>query len=290
MISKLILGTVQFGLDYGINNAEGKPKTAEVHKIFEFAQKAGIQVLDTADAYGNAVDLIGNYHLNSLELFNVITKFKTSANSDTLNLEALVNQSLERLNIPQIFAYLYHSFDDYKKYYWTFQKLIDLKKEGKIKYIGVSIYTNEQFETTLNDENVDIIQLPYNLLDNDNQRGALIKKAKQNGKIIHVRSVFLQGLFFKDLNKLPEKLLPLKDDLEKIKTIANDYKISLADLALNYAVNNPLIDGVLVGVDNIQQLQTNLTALETTLNDEVIKEINQIFVKNNALLNPSNWL
>lgn len=289
MTEKLILGTVQFGISYGINNMTGRIRQEDVFSILNYAQSAGIHLLDTADAYGNAVDLIGKYHATfSSNKFQVITKFKSLEHQET-NIEYFVKDSLSRLDTTYLFGCLYHSFGDYLKYKKSPQHLLSLKTIGKIKYLGVSIYTNEQFCIALEDENIDIIQLPYNLLDNQVQRGELMREAKLRGKIIHVRSVFLQGLFFKDINLLPSYLLPLRECLQRLRDLSNIYKIGIAELALNYVANNPLIDGVLIGVDNLPQLKINIQSLGKPLSTEIIEAINSISVPDTNLLNPSNW-
>lgn len=287
--NKIILGTVQFGLNYGINNQSGKVNERDIGEIFNYAHKKNISTLDTADAYGDAINIIGNYHNQNKNEFKIITKFK-STHREIDNLENLVKNSIKQLNISKIFGYLYHSFDDFKKYNYTLQELIALRDKGFIQHIGVSIYTNEQFEELLKYDEIEIIQLPYNLLDNSNKRGELIQRAKALGKIIHVRSVFLQGLFFKDLKTLPDKLLPLKKDLQTIRNITTEYQINMAALALNYALSNPNIDGVLIGVDNLEQLKINIKVAKQPLNQEIIAAIDAIFIQETSLLNPSNWL
>lgn len=289
MISKLILGTVQFGLDYGINNKVGKVPSDEVRAIFDYAKNNGIRILDTAEAYGNATELIGSYHKATKHQFSVITKFNSKFNSFE-NLEDEVIRNLRQLNISNFLGYLYHSYDDFKNYKNIISQLENLKTKGYIKHIGISIYTNEQFEEVLDDRTIEIIQLPYNLLDNFNRRGDLIRRAKEKGKIIHTRSVFLQGLFFKNLNTLPKKLLPLKELLKQINHLASEYNIDIASLALNYVLANPDIDGVLVGVDCLQQLKKNISSAQSPLPKKLIDTIDNIKVKDSSLLNPSNWL
>ncbi len=288
MIDKIILGTVQFGLDYGINNPKGKVQKKEVHQILDVAHAEGLTLLDTADAYGNASDIIGDYHQKNNRYFDIITKFKS--NEERIqNIESLINKTLERIGTRNIWAYLFHSFNDYIKYKHLINQLENQKSKGKIKNIGVSIYTNEQFEEVLKNDSIDVIQLPYNLLDNNTQRGTLLEEAKEKGKIIHVRSVFLQGLFFKQISNLPEKLKPLSKNLEKIKSITQKHDIPMADLALKYVLANPCIDGILIGVDNKKQFLQNINAIAQPLDKKIQKEIDSIHVDEIDLLNPSNW-
>ena len=288
-MNKLILGTVQFGLDYGINNKKGKPQKEKVFEILDCAYQNKISLLDTADAYGNAVDIIGDYHRKTGQLFDIITKFKIDTN-ETINLTEKIGSSLKRLAVDSFWGYLYHSFNDYKNHPEVLEELIVARENGKIKHIGVSIYNNDELLLAAEDKHIDIIQLPYNLLDNDKQRGDLIAIAKANNKIIHTRSAFLQGLFFKDVNTFPEKLSPLISELKNIKQLTEHHNLDMATLALKYATTNHNIDNVLIGVDSPEQLATNVQAVSSNeLSTELIHKINSIAVSDIALLNPSNW-
>lgn len=288
-MSKLILGTVQFGLNYGINNSAGKPRKDEIFEILDYAYNNAIKILDTADAYGNAVDVIGEYHKRSNNKFDIITKFKIGENRD-FSLSKIVEATLKRLNVKQIWGYLFHSFDDYAKYDYIINELIELRNANLFQHIGVSIYTNEEFEQIIEDSRIDIIQLPYNLLDNLYLRGDLMKKAKDNNKIIHTRSAFLQGLFFKDINSFPQKLKPLVPYVVQLQKLATDNQLSMANLALNYPVLNEYIDNVLIGVDNLEQLKSNISSIEiNSIAVELMHKINKIKVEEQNLLHPSNW-
>lgn len=285
--NKLILGTVQFGLRYGINNSSPKPTNIEVFEILHIAREAGISILDTADAYGNATELIGRLHHISEKSFNIITKFKEV--NDEINFTSWMLYTLEKLKVQKLYACMYHSINDYLYKPHLIKELIAFYNEGVIEKIGISIYTNEQFEKVINDPSVHLVQLPFNLLDNDNIRGSLIKKAKEEGKTIHVRSVFLQGLFFINLANLPTKLKPLGKYLNLLNTLCKDLDITIQALALGYVCQNQLIDGVIIGVDNAAQLQSNLAVLSSNLPQSAIEEVNKIIVSAPELLNPVNW-
>jgi aryl-alcohol dehydrogenase-like predicted oxidoreductase len=167
---------------------------------------------------------------------------------------------------------------------------MEARNNGKIKHIGVSIYNNEDLLLAAEDKKIDLIQLPYNLLDNDKQRGNLIAIAKANNKIVHTRSAFLQGLFFKDTNTFPKKLSPLISELENIKQLTEHHNLDMATLALKYATTNHNIDNVLIGVDSPEQLASNIQAVAANeLSSELIHKIDSIAVSDIALLNPSNW-
>lgn len=286
-IHKLILGTVQFGIDYGINNPSGKPTEVEVEKILMRAYEAGIRCLDTAEAYGTAHRTIGNFHRKHPDIrFDIITKIPGDFNG---SLSAKIESYLKELNVDILKSFLFHSFDTYRINKDEIVKLNSLKAEGQIESIGVSAYTNLQIEEILQDELIDVVQLPFNLLDNMNLRGEILGKINNKGKIVHTRSAFLQGLFFirsGSDNKIVNALKPELDFLQKV-VIGND--ISMQKLALNYCLQQPIIQNVLIGVDNLDQLNQNISDAGYLLPSNLIKQIDEIIVKDVDLLNPSLW-
>jgi len=285
--NKLILGTVQMGLAYGINNAVGKVSLENSHEILEYAYDHGIQILDSAEAYGNAHEVIGAFHKNHpKKKFEIITKLPHQFDAD---INEKVNTYLTDLQVSQLHALLFHSFSSYKANIDNFKVLTDLKTSGKIKLIGVSVYTNEEIEAVLLNDEVDIIQLPFNLFDNSNLRGDILEKAKAKGKTIHTRSALLQGLFLKDINSENRTIQSLKTELLQVSTISKVNNSTIAQLALNYCLQQSTIDNVLIGVDSKQQLEDNIESLNHRIEDEIIHEINKININNINLLNPSNW-
>lgn len=284
---KLILGTVQLGLDYGINNHSGKPSQQEAFSILSKASNRGVSCLDTAAAYGNSEDIIGAYHREVADHpFKIITKFHAS---DMSPLEVVV-AALKKLSVDRIDTLLFHSFADYKMLRQTsvYQELCAQVGET-IAHLGASVYTNEELEELSEDPTIEVIQLPFNLLDNEANRGDTLKLLKERGKSIHTRSVFLQGLFFKDAARLPETLKPLKLQLVKIHELANDSGVPVGALALQYVLSKSYIDGVLFGVESIDQLITNLNWLSIDIEMELFEKIDAIRIERKDLLNPSNW-
>ena len=289
MNSKLILGTVQFGLDYGVNNTSGKPSKENIKSILDFAYNSGIQLLDTAEAYGDSQNKIGEYHNNSTNKFNVITKFNSNTEGFSLNIIERVYNNLKILDVDKLYCYMFHSFDGFNKYFEKYRKdLLILKRDGIINNIGVSLYSNDELESVLKFNEITLVQLPFNLLDNNNKRGNIIKKAKAKGIEIHTRSAFLQGLFFKNTSELTIKIKLLEPYLNLLNDLCDeDYKMN--DLALNYVCNQKNIDKVLIGVDNVQQLESNILSEKKYIKKELTNNIEAIDVEETKLLNPSNW-
>lgn len=288
MSSKLILGTVQFGLKYGISNTIGKPKKNEVLNLLKIAYISGIRVLDTAEAYGNAHQLIGNYHQREDNFkFKIITKFPHHIKPNLIK-----NKVIEYLNImyvKNLDVIMFHSFDSFKSNYKALKILNELRSEGLINNIGVSVYTNTQLESLINEDLITVVQLPFNLLDNFSLRGDIINKLKEKGKIIHTRSAFLQGLFFKKTTDKLSVVQSLKCHLNFLNQIIKKQGCTMEELALSYCINQNNIDNVIIGVDSKSQFSANIKAASYKINKETLKSINNISVENLDLLNPSLW-
>ena len=282
---KLILGTAQFGLDYGINNPAGKPAIEQVFSMLELASERGIEILDTADTYGNASDILGEFNKTHPNAFKINTKFM--AGSDPLAKQ--LERSLQILCLNSINVYFFHSFNDFQQFPGLLSEFGPLKEKGLIKKAGVSVYGNDEFEMAINTPEVDVIQFPFNLLDNRFQRGKLMTLAKEKGKELQIRSVFLQGLFFMPDQEIPSKLVPLKPYLKKASDVAKAGDLSMETLALIYAFHQPEIDHIIIGVDNPEQLNKNLNACQQKISAEVADMINQIAVQETDLLYPKNW-
>ena len=286
--NKLILGTVQIGLPYGINNTIGQIPVDRSLLLLKNAFEAGISYLDTAEAYGNAHEIIGNYHLEyPKKKFEILTKLPHEFSG---GVKEKFLKYVDELHVNSILGFSFHSFDTYQKAFALVSEELELlKKLGYIQKIGVSVYTNEEALVVLQNPAIDIIQLPFNLLDNINLRYNILQEAKNKGVEIHVRSCFLQGLFFMDLHSTHAVAKRLHVELSKIHEIAKKYTVSVNDLALNYVYQNPLIDKILIGVDSSEQLVENLKSLDSDIPVEAFHEVNKITVEHIDLINPTLW-
>ena len=184
---------------------------------------------------------------------------------------------------------MFHSYQDYLTHADSINALIELKSKGLLNHIGVSVYTNQEVEHLLSVPEVSQIQVPFNLLDNDSQRGVLLRRAHDAGKIVHTRSAFLQGLFFMELDAIPEHLNQLKGLLGRLQKLCIENDLSMAELALSYVMNKPYIDGVLIGVHSADQLRENIRASLVALPADLENQIDVLMVENADLLNPGKW-
>lgn len=288
MKNKIILGTVQFGLNYGINNTAGQIKESEIHEILDLCENSEILTLDTASAYGDSEERIGNYlqSKNKIDTFRIITKFNLK---NGLSLVDSLELSLNRLKVKCIDTIMFHNFDDFKNTNSSDLKKFLQFKGDKFLNLGISLYTNEQIYEIVDLDFFKVVQIPFNALDNHNLRSEVLTKLKSKGVETHTRSVFLQGLFFMDWNKLPNKLKPLEIYLKKLDQISNDFKLNKEALALQYVAKKSYIDGVLMGVDSVKQLKSNLETMNLTIPDAAFAAIDGITVNEIELLNPAIW-
>ena len=275
-INKLVLGTVQFGCQYGINSA-GRPDSASVNEILRKAKQSGIEILDTSSAYGNAEEVLGD-NLTHDDTFNIVSKYPRG----TVPPKDRFEESLRKLKVDFLYGYLLHHFEVYRNNPSIWNEFLKLRDSGKVAKIGFSLYTPDELELLLNN-NVDfaLLQIPHNIFDR--KFDPYLKELKDKGVEIHVRSTFLQGLFFMDRERLPEKLVPLRTYLDCLDTYSVETGMSISEIALNYNIQNPFFDGVLIGVDNVEQLMANVNAVS----ERKIKL--DIEVKEQELLNPVNW-
>ena len=274
-------------MDYGINNKYPKVSDDEVYQILNIAYNAGVRTIDTAPVYGNAESLIGKYNNQYPEKnFKIITKVDLNNNVDW---QKSLAGSLQRLNVPSVDTLLFHSISDYQKNRndsQTYKEVNNLEAEINI---GVSVYTNDELKVLIEDVNIQVVQAPFNLLDNEILRGQVFKELKDAGKTVHIRSVFLQGLFFMDLALLPANLVKLKPYLQELKSLSIKYELPIGAIALQYALSKDYIDGVLFGVESKEQLKTNFEWLTKKVDKNAFNHIDKIKINNTELLNPSNW-
>lgn len=253
-IKKIALGTVQFGLDYGISNQAGQTTEKEVVELLNLAHKYGLSLLDTAQAYGSSEAVIGLHHRKR---FDIVTKINPNSRQCSVKLQ--VEESLNRLNLSALYGVLFHNADsalDNPKYY---QELLRLKADGRVKKVGFSVYKPRELERLIDTFGMpDLVQVPFSHLDRRFE--SLLIKLYDKGVEVHTRSTFLQGLFFMKPDKLSPFFQPVK---EYLKLLNEEFPSpeELAGSLLNYVASRPFVDKVVLGVNNVIQLEANLNSL-----------------------------
>jgi len=257
--SKIILGTVQFGLNYGISNSKGITGHEEVSRILEYCTYHNISFLDTANAYGRSQEVLGN---NNLKSFEIVSKFMTHESVDSQ-----LDLSLNLLGIKRLYAFLAHRPLEISSQSWD--DLIRNKKSQKIKKIGFSFNDINEIDYVISKGFIpDIVQVPYNFLDDRFEDWMKLLKGEY-GTEIHTRSAFLQGLFFLNPSSLHTFFDPIKKNLESLWKIENK-----AGAHLKYVASKKFIDKVVIGVNDLNQLKSALFEYEDSVDISNIKRDN----------------
>jgi spore coat polysaccharide biosynthesis protein SpsF (cytidylyltransferase family)/aryl-alcohol dehydrogenase-like predicted oxidoreductase len=304
---KMVIGGVQFGLDYGISNTLGRPNMGTINSIISTAVNNNSYFIDTAKDYGNSEKRIGKViaQSNLKSRLKIVTKLSALDNypndSDLETIRALVRESVYsscfNLGLQNVDYLMLHRAEHLTKWQGcVWDELLQLKSLGVINKLGVSVQNQAELIQVLDVDNVEIIQMPYNIVDRRWDDGIkVIQSIKTKRELtIHVRSVFLQGLLLtKDRNlwyranvEEPDLIIKLLEGFVK-----KFNRISTADLCLAYARSHDWIDGVIVGMNSIEQLHDNLIYFNQPLLDKskvsVVNSAIPIF--SDKVLNPSNW-
>ncbi len=275
MRSKLGLGSVQFGLPYGISNKGGQVPLSEVGSILNTAQHFGINTIDTAFVYGNAEAVLGTFEMNR---FEVVSKFMPSAQYGEVSKQ--FSNTLADLKVNGIYGYLAHRTEDVFRNPDQWEVIKNLKQAGKVQKIGFSINSLAELELILNwSELPDLVQLPFNYFDN--RFVDAMKYLKEKGVEIHVRSVFLQGLFFLSPDSLIDYFSAFRKELQKLRDVAGN---QLAPALLKYVVQKEYVDVAIVGIQTAVQLEEIIKHLE------LAPDLPGILTRfEEEILMPSNW-
>jgi len=298
-ISKITLGTAQLGSNYGIANTTGKPNFNTICEILKIAINSGITTFDTSPSYGDSEKILGDFLKTTSSTLNIITKIPKIKHLNTYSFQEiydLVKQSVifsaAKLNLEKIPICLLHDPSDMTNYNGLVTKsLVALKDEGLINRIGVSVYTPQEVEKFLDLNDFDAIQIPINIFDTRLIKNNLLNQLTKQGIIIFARSIFLQGLFFLDSNKLPFYLNKVKDPLSQLHKLSSELEMNVNELALKFVNEFSNISSMVIGVDSSNQLKTNIDALDSPpLPNEIIEKIIDIFDDiPEELINPSMW-
>jgi aryl-alcohol dehydrogenase-like predicted oxidoreductase len=251
---ELCLGTVQFGLPYGITNTSGQVADDEVQQILRLAAESRIELLDTAQAYGTSETLLGRCWPSSSPR-RLISKLSADASPESWEIE--FQSSLERLQASTLDGFLLHRPSDLLRA--DGDQLIDwlesLRDRGLVSRIGVSIY--ESFELDeLPLDRLQLIQLPLSLYDQRLLQDGTVSQLKSLGIAIHARSIFLQGLILQAPEAWPVFLSQaFREHHTQCIGVLLQHGLSLLEAAIGFARECQDLEAVLVGVLTAAELR-----------------------------------
>jgi aryl-alcohol dehydrogenase-like predicted oxidoreductase len=287
-MSKLALGTAQFGQRYGIANQTGQIKIAEIDRILKLAKDKNIDLIDTAIAYGNSEKIIGD---SVIKDFKFVTKLPpVPQGCEDLNswVEEKVQSSLVRLGIQALYGLLINSSENLLNN--SGKKLINaikrIKNNGLVKKIGISIYDPSECEQIMRLTRVDIVQAPLNIIDQRLITSGWLSKLYSEEIEIHTRSTFLQGLLLMPRNRIPKNFDRWSKVWDQWSLELERNKLSAIEACLLYPLSFPEIDRVIVGVDNATQLND---IIKNSKSQQSKVDWSFMISNDQMLINPTNW-
>jgi aryl-alcohol dehydrogenase-like predicted oxidoreductase len=286
-ISKLALGTVQFGIPYGVANQRGQIGFEEAKEILITAKSAGIDTLDTAIAYGNSEQRLGEIGVSSWKVVSKLPAIPVGTTDIYSWVEQSLYNSLQRLQTSQLYGLLLHRPQQLlgSEGQAIYQSLNLMKEQGFVHKIGISIYNPTELESLFNEFSWDLIQAPFNVFDRTLEKSGWLSQLKQLGVEIHVRSVFLQGLLLMNPLIRPAYFNRWKPLWQTWENWLADNRLTPLQGCLGCVLSNPDIDRVVVGVDSLVQLQEIIAA--TT--EQYLIPPNNLFYDDPDLINPAQW-
>lgn len=287
---KLALGTVQFGLPYGIANQTGQVSETEAGAILALARSAGMDTLDTAIGYGESEARLGECGVSDFRVVSKLPSLPDDIFDIAVWVEKQVAASLERSRVPKLYGLLLHRSENLlgPRGKALYAALVALQEKGWVDKIGVSIYAPAELESAFAVASLQLIQAPLNILDRRLRESGWLEKLRQRQVEVHARSVFLQGLLLMPHEGIPRKFAPWASIFDHWFAVQYETQRNAAQICLDYVSSLPEVDRIVIGVDNRAQLQMLLACMahvqklpETTLAKLACNDEN--------LINPSLW-
>jgi aryl-alcohol dehydrogenase-like predicted oxidoreductase len=293
---RLGLGTVQWGMMYGIANEKGIASKITVKNILNKAKENGVDLLDTANVYGNAESVLGIHNVID-DGFNVVTKTQ-SLGSLTNSRGTLVDgveeafyQSLSKLGANNIYGLLVHHAEDLLgdtgDALWSW--LSKISSEGLVKKIGCSVYEPAQLHMLLDRYDLELVQLPYNIYDQSYITSGVAEDVKKKGIEVHARSSFLQGLLLIQPDELPVYFKELYSHHKALWNEYNSLDLKPVEAALGFSLSCNYIDKVIVGCEQLQQWEEIISAAKKNITPNIIKSFQKFAIDDVSYINPSKW-
>jgi len=285
LVDKIVLGTVQLGMDYGVTNSYGKPEKIEAFKILETAWESGIRRFDTAPAYGSE-EILGEFiNINGIQnKVKVLTKIPSIKNEKNyqLSIKSSLESSLDKLN-SEIEVLFFHNSEDYKLLVTDKIFFKNIRKNYPIKSLGVSVYAPNDVEPTLISELNLACQFPANILDRRFEKN-IFPLGKR-----YCRSIFLQGILVSNNISKKNTRSEVIQLQKEYHSLLSKEKIDPLQIAISYIYKNDFCDFFLIGTEKESQLK-NILAIDT----KILLEENESFKSfskkvNKKWLDPRNW-
>ncbi len=286
-VSAVSLGTVQLGMPYGFTY-EGEaevPSRRDGIRLLLDAFESGINLVDTAPTYGAAEEIAGEAlrQWKGSKIF-VATKIPTWGNDLAISVE----QSLRKLGRESVdLLQIYSHSDDWNAVLRSLEIALNCQDTGKIRAIGISIYDEAIALKALELEEIQAIQLPFNMLD---QRMAIkvLPAAARNLVGVLGRSTLLKGVLTDRRQLMPSQFGSLVEMADRLAVRLREVGLGLPAGALRFAVSNKGLTSVLIGARNRTELNAAIGALESRV-DLDWSVLQEGFSQPNSSVDPRTW-
>jgi aryl-alcohol dehydrogenase-like predicted oxidoreductase len=292
--SRLVLGTAQLGMPYGIANKTGQPDSSSALAIIDAAWKGGIRQFDTAQGYGDSEIVLGKA-LHDLGISNqakIISKLDPALDCiDSVSIERSVYGSLNNLKISCLHGLMMHREEIIDRFndgiIDTLNKLVD---KGLINNIGISVYSPHRAIQAMKYKTIKLIQLPANILDHRFRKYGAFDFAEQNDKIIYIRSIFLQGLILSNASELPEKIKYAQGIIQDLEVFCRKNGISPKELAINYIKCRYPKSNVVFGAETAKQVEDNIISWGCNIGNDLMSMTEDRYSNvEEDIINPLRW-
>jgi len=289
---RLVLGTAQLGMYYGIANSSGKPDQSVATAIISEALAHGICQFDTAQGYGDSEDVLGRALADQRrkERIRIVSKLPpVLGNPSRESLRESIEQSILKLGVNRLSGLMLHREDQLELWdHGLGHMMSSLVKDGLVEQIGVSVYSPEKALQALEKDDIHIIQVPSNILDARFENSGVFYCATRLGKTVYVRSIFLQGLLL--MEQLPQHMHFASGYHNAVRSLAREFGITVCELALWYAREAYPQAKIVFGVDTPSQIQINVQYWAKERPSLDVSSIrNKIGNVPERVLNPSLW-
>jgi len=287
IISKLCFGTANIANKYGILKKKRNFPPRKIKDILEELKKNKIKNIDSAISYKNVEKKIGHFNLDNFNFYTKLPKLPKKC-SDIKKWSLMnINHSLSNLNRKRLSGVFIHHSEDLigKNKIKLYEALLFLKKKKIINKIGVSIYDFNILDKILNEFKIDMVQVPFNILDRRLATKNYLNKIKKKKIQIHVRSIFLQGVLLLNKKSIPKNLFKWKNLFKSWHMWIEKNKLSKLQACLNFILRFKQIDVIIFGASSKIQIKQIIN----TVNKSTKLYPKNIFSNNLRLIDPRQW-
>lgn len=286
-LARIALGTVQFGLNYGVANRGGQVSLAEAVLIVDSALSFGIDTLDTAIAYGESEQRLGEIGVAAWKIISKLPPVPEGVTHIHEWIQGELAGSIKRLNIPCLYGLLLHRSQELcgPQGEIIYDALIELKKRGKVKKIGVSIYSPDELDVLWPKYRFDLVQAPLNVIDRRLVTSGWLKRLYLSGVEVHTRSAFLQGLLLMAPIERPAAFSHWQPLWEKWHAWLTENTLTPLQACLAFVLSHQEISRIVIGVDSVRQLKEIMSSISIT---DVTPPMS-LMSNDENLINPSVW-